>query len=189
MAQHASPGAEVKIAVKRKGGGQIETLAATLSNLPGSLPGVPGAIIDKMPKGEASFKQALAPLETNKPKAKEPKAKEPKAAEQKLPEPETGLLEKNTPDGEGKYFLWVYPEYDPNIAHSVLVWLHQPGINSKEQLDSWADLWDIPYCRKNRIIIVMPVHKEEGWQPTHSDLVVASVRETMKAYTVDNRTS
>ena len=51
-------------------------------------------------------------------------------------------------DGEHKYWLWVYPEYDPNIAHSMIVWLHPPDKNSKDELDGWADLWD-EYCRKD----------------------------------------
>ena len=175
-----TPGTEIKLEVARKDGGKTETLTAFLDNLPGSMPGVPAALPDKLPE-VASTKKALAPLELNN-----PNLKAPKIVEQKPPMPETGLLERNTPDGEHKYFLWVYPEYDPNVAHSVIVWLHPPGKNSKEDLDGWADLWD-EYCRKNHIILVMPVETQDGWQPTHADYVVASVRETMKTYTVDNQ--
>ncbi len=175
-----SPGTEVKLAVKRKGADKADTVSATLGDLPGSLPGVPGTILDKLPE-EASFKKALVTPELNN-----PNIKAPKIVEQKPPMPDTGLLELNTPDGESKYWLWVYPEYDPNIAHSVVVWLHPPGKNSKEDLDGWADLWD-EYCRKHHIILVMPVEKAENWSPTSSDSVVAAVRETMKTYTVDRQ--
>ena len=175
-----TPGAEVKLAVQRKGADKADTLALILDNLPGSLPGVPVAVPDKLP-GEASFKKALAQLELNN-----ANIKNPKIVEQKPPEAETGLIEKNTPDGEHKYWLWVYPEYDPNIAHAVIVWLHPPGKNSKEDLDGWADLWD-EYCRKHHVILVMPVEKTDGWQPAYADYVVAAVRETMKTYTVDSQ--
>ena len=175
------PGAEVKLAVKRKGADKLETVTATLGDLPGSLPGAPGIILDKIP-AEASFKKALAPLVLNN-----PNIKAPKIVDQKAPEPETGLLELNTPDGEHKYWLWVYPEYDPNVAHSLIVWMHPPGKNSKEELDGWADLWDLDYCRKHQIILLMPVEKQDGWQPTHADFIVAAVRETMKTYTIDNQ--
>jgi serine protease Do len=175
-----SPGTEVKLAVKRKGADKADTVSATLDSIPGSLPGVPATIPDKLPE-EASFKKALAALELNN-----PNIKAPKIVEQKPPMPETGLLELNTPDGEHKYWLWVYPEYDPNIAHAVVVWLHPPGKNSKEDLDGWADLWD-EYCRKHHIILVMPVEKQDGWLPSYSDYVVASVRETMKTYTIDSQ--
>jgi S1-C subfamily serine protease len=173
-----TPGAEVKLSVKRKEGGKMDTVSATLADLPGSIPGAQGTILDKLPE-EASFKKALTPLVRNDPKA-------PKGVEPKIPEPDVGLLELNTPDGEHKYWLWVYPEYNPNIAHSVIVWMHPPGKNSKEELDGWADLWD-EYCRKHHIILVMPVEKQDGWQPTHADFIVAAVRETQKTYTIDNQ--
>jgi len=175
-----APGYDVKLAVKRKGAGQLETVSATLADMPGSLPGAPGTILDKLPE-VASFKKALAPLELNN-----PNIKNPKIVEAKVPEPETGLLELNTPDGEHKYVLWVYPEYDPNIAHSMIVWLHPPGKGSKEDLDAWADLWD-EHCRRNHIILCMPVENQDGWQPSYSDYVVAAARETMKTYTIDNQ--
>jgi hypothetical protein len=145
------------------------------------MPGAPEPVPAKLPE-ERSAKKALAQLEINN-----PNVKNPKIVEQEPPMPETGLIEKVTPDGEHKYVLWVYPEYDPNIAHSILVWLHPPGKNSKEELDAWADFWDKDHCRKQHIIIVMPVEKQDGWQPAYADYVVASVRETMKTYTVDNQ--
>jgi len=175
------PGAEVSLGVKRKGADKIDTITATLDNMPGSMPGAPDAVPATLPD-ERSFKKALAQLEINN-----PNVKNPKIVEQEPPMPETGLLEKVTPDGEHKYLLWVYPEYDPNIAHSVIVWLHPPGKNSKEELDAWADFWDKDYCRKHHIILVMPVEKQDGWQPSYADFVVASVRETMKTYTIDNQ--
>jgi S1-C subfamily serine protease len=174
-----TPGTEIKLAVQRKGAEKTDTLSVLLDNLPGSLPGAPVAVPDRLPD-EASFKKALAQLELNA------NIKNPKIVEQKPPEPETGLIEKNTPDGEHKYWLWVYPEYDPNISHAVIVWLHPPGKNSKEDLDGWADLWD-EYCRKHHVILVMPVEKTDGWLPGYADYVVAAVRETMKTYTIDNQ--
>ena len=174
-----TPGTEIKLAVQRKGADKADTLAIMLDNLPGSLPGAPVSVPDKLPD-EASFKKALAQLELNA------NLKNPKIGEQKPLEAETGLIEKNTPDGEHKYWLWVYPEYDPNISHAVIVWLHPPGKNSKEDLDGWADLWD-EYCRKHHVILVMPVEKTDGWQPAYADYVVAAVRETMKSYTVDTQ--
>jgi S1-C subfamily serine protease len=175
------PGAEVSLGVKRKGGDKVDTITLTLDNMPGSMPGAPEPVPAKLPE-ERSAKKALAQLEINN-----PNVKNPKIVEQEPPMPETGLIEKVTPDGEHKYVLWVYPEYDPNIAHSILVWLHPPGKNSKEELDAWADFWDKDHCRKQHIIIVMPVEKQDGWQPAYADYVVASVRETMKTYTVDNQ--
>jgi serine protease Do len=176
-----NPGSDVVLAIKRQGGGKIDTVTATLGNLPGSLPGVPDSILDKLPETR-SFKKALAPLELNKQNVKAPKVDPADPAKA-----DTGLLEFNTPDGEHKYWVWVYPEYDPNIAHSMIVWLHPPDKNSREELDGWADLWDLDYCRKHHIILVMPVEKQGGWQPNAAEYVVAAARETMKAYTIDKQ--
>jgi hypothetical protein len=173
-----SPGADVTLAIQRKGG-KIDTVTATLGNLPGSLPGVTDSILAKVPE-ERSFGKALAPLEMPKQVVKEKKADD-------APKPDTGLLELNTPDGEHKYWLWVDPDYDPNISYSMIVWLHPPDKNSKEELDGWADLWDIDYCRKHKIILVMPVEKQGGWQPSAAEYVVAAARETMKTYTIDKQ--
>lgn len=171
------PGADVKLEVKRKAG-KIETVSVTLGDLPGSLPGAPIGIPEKLPQ-PATFKKALAPLEINN-----PNLKNPKIAEQKPPMPETGLLERNTPDGEHKYWLFVHDDYDPNVGHAVVVWLHPPDKNKKEDMEAFRDLWE-DYCKDNHIILVMPVETQAVWLPSSSDFVVAAVRETIKTYTVD----
>jgi len=174
------PGAEVKIEVKRKGGDKAETLTISLGNLPGSVPGVTADIPDKLPE-LASIKKALEPLELNN-----PNIKAPKIVEQKKPMPDTGLMEKNTPDGEHKYWLYVHDDYDPDIAHAIVVWLHPPGKNDKEEIEAFRDLWE-DYCKDNHIILVMPIEKKDGWIPSFSDYVVAATQETAKQYTIDRQ--
>ncbi|MBI2804835.1 MAG: PDZ domain-containing protein [Planctomycetes bacterium] len=171
------PGAEIKVAVKRKGNGKTDTLSVTLGDLPGSTPGAPAAIPDKLP-AEASFKKALSPLEVL--------GKAFKEVEQKPAMPDTGLIEKNTPDGQHKYWIYVHEDYDPQVAHALLVWLHPPNKNSKDDLEEFQELWD-DYCKNNHIILVMPIEKQGTWLPSYSDYVIASARETMKTYTVDPR--
>jgi serine protease Do len=175
-----NPGADVVLTVKRKEGGKTENVSATLGNMPGSVPGVTDAILDKLPE-QRTFAKALEPLELKDPKA-------PKVAAGPVPKADTGLIELNTPDGEHKYWLWVYPDYDPNISHSMIVWLHPPDKNSREELDGWADFWDVPrYCKDHHIILLMPVEKQGGWHPNASEYIVAAARETMKTYTIDKQ--
>jgi len=173
------PGADVKLEVKRKAG-KVETVSVTLGDMPGSLPGAPIGIPDKLPE-PATFKKALAQLELNN-----PNIKNPKIVEQKPPMPETGLLERNTPDGEHKYFLYVHEDYDPNVAHAMVVWLHPPDKNKKDDMEAFSDLWE-DYCKDNHIILVMPIETQASWLPTSSEFVVAAARETMKVYTVDRQ--
>ncbi len=173
------PGANVKLEVKRKAG-KVETVSVTLGDMPGSIPGAPIGIPEKLPE-PATFKKALAQLEINN-----PNIKNPKIDEQKPPMPETGLLERNTPDGEMKYWIYAHEDYDPNVAHALVVWLHPPDKNSKEDMETFYELWE-DYCKDNHIVLVMPVEKQGGWSPNAADGVVAATRETMKAYTIDRQ--
>lgn len=174
------PGAEVKLEVKKKGADKANLVTVTLSNLPGSLPGIAATIPEKLPE-VASIKKALEPLESNN-----PNVKPPKVAEQNPAKPETGFMEKNTPDGEHKYWLYVHEDYDPQVAHAVLVWLHPPDKNDKDEIEAFADLWD-DLCKTHNIILVMPVEKKGGWLPNAADAVIASVEDAAKQYTIDRQ--
>lgn len=174
-----SPGTPITLEVKRKAGDKAETLTATLTDLPGSVPGLPGSIPAKLPETD-SIKKALEPLESNNPNVK------PAKVQPNAEKPETGLMSKNTADGEHKFWLYVHDDYDPNIAHGIVVWLHPPGKNKEEDAKKFRDIWE-DYCAENHLILVMPVLDREDWIPSASDFVVGSVTETMKNYTVDRQ--
>lgn len=175
-----SPETEIKLEVQRKGGDKAKVVTAQLDYLPGAIAEPAAAIPETLPE-IASIKKALAPLERVKPNPKAPKAAEPKP--QKV---DTGLTEKNTPDGEHKYWLYVHDDYDPNVAHALLVWLHPPDKNKKEDMEALVDLWE-DFCRDNHIILVMPIENQGGWFPSAGDFVVAAARDAMSRYTVDSR--
>lgn len=175
-----TPGTEIKIEVKRKADDKTETLSATLADLPGSSPGVAATIPAKLPK-EVSIKKALEPLES-----RNLNVKQPKIVEQNAAKAETGLMSKNTADGEHKFWLYVDEDYDPNIAHGIVVWLHPPGKNKEDDAKAMKRAWD-DYCADNHLILVMPVLDKDDWIPSASDFVVGSVTETMKTYTIDRQ--
>ncbi len=175
-----SPGTTVKLEVMRKGKDKADSVTLTLDDLPGSIAGAPVAVLDKLPE-EASAKKALAPLESAN-----PNVKAPKIVEGKVPMPETGLMIRNTPDGEHKYWLYVHEDYDPNVAHAVVVWLHPAGKRNKEDFETFQELW-ADYCKANHIILVMPVMDKDQWIPTASDFVTAATRDAMTRYTVDRQ--
>ncbi|MFO0969674.1 MAG: PDZ domain-containing protein [Gemmataceae bacterium] len=174
------PGDEVALEVKRKDG-KTETVKATLDPLPAAGPSDEGAIPEKLPEA-ASIKKALEPLENTiglKPPMVDPKAEKPKI--------ETGLLKRNTPDGEHKYYVFVPDEYDPNIACAVLVWLHPPGKNKEADIESMTDLWG-DFCSTHNILMVAPLSQNDaGWIASESDFVVAAVRDVLSKYTVDRQ--
>ena len=174
-----TPGMEIKLEVKRKDG-KADTLTAVLDQLPGSVAGEEYQLPEKLPEA-ASKKRALDPLEVSNPKIKPPKIEPPAG------KPETGIVKRATADGEHKFQVYVPDDYDPNIAHALVVWLHPPGKNKDDDLEGFAALWE-DHCAANKIILVMPISENDsGWLPGESDVVVESIQDTMKRYTIDPR--
>jgi serine protease Do len=173
-----APGSEVKFELVRKAGGKTETVSVKLEPLPDAQPDLDAVVPDKLPQ-PASAQKAMEPLETAKP-AKQAKAEAPKKAE-------TGFLKKTTADGEHKYWAYVPEEYEPNIAHAVVVWLHPLGKNKYDDGERLADLWE-DFCKDNHIIMVGPLSQNEGgWVPSEADAVVAATQEILNRYTVDRQ--
>jgi serine protease Do len=171
-------GTELKLEVKTVDG-KTSTLTATLDSLPGTGAGRDDEVPDKLPE-ISSRKKALAPLETRNPNVKPAKV-DPAAANM----PEMGLLKRNTPDGEHKYWVYVHDDYDPNVAHGVVVWLHPPGKNKDADVEDITDAWS-DYCRENHLIMVCPKSENEaGWAPSEAEYVIAAIRDTLNNYTID----
>jgi len=175
------PGSEIKLEVIRKDAkdGKAETLTVVLDQLPGSSPGEETKVPEKLPEA-ASKKKALEPLETSNKNLKPAKVEAPAKAE-------TGIVKRATADGEHKFQVYVHDDYDPNIAHAMVVWLHPPGKNKDDDLEGIAAIWE-DYCAENKIILVMPISENEaGWLPGESDIVSEAIQDTMKRYTIDPR--
>jgi S1-C subfamily serine protease/poly(3-hydroxybutyrate) depolymerase len=164
----AVPGLEMKFEVKRKATGKTQTVSVKLGELPDAVP-------DRLPE-TASAKKALT-----RPGAKGPPVKAP------AKKPETGLLKKTTPAADHTYWVYVPDNYDPNIAYSVVVWLHPLGKNRERDFEdvtnSWANL-----CEDNNLILICPQSdNQRGWTPGEADFVVQAVRTVASTYTVDMR--
>ena len=123
---------------------------------------------EKLPQ-VASFKKALEPLETA-PGAAKPAKVDPKMAE-------TGLLKRTNAAGDRRYWIYVGKEYNPQVVHAVVVWLHLPGQFKDEDTEKVADRWD-EFCNENHIIVVGPITDQDGgWTPSDTDLVLEAVRD------------
>ncbi len=177
-----NPGAELTLEVLRKGGGKTDTVKVKLDPMPGTTPAREDGVPDKLPQ-PASLKKALAPFGKAEPKKEEAKAKADKGEEPK--KPETGLLKRTTARG-GKYWIYVHEDYDPNVAHAVVVWLHPPGKNTDDDVTAFTDLWE-DYCRDNHIILVGPKSEGDVWIPSDSEFVLEALRDVLGRYTVDRQ--
>jgi serine protease Do len=156
--------------------------------MPGAKGGEQYVIPDKLPE-PATFKKALAPLETGKPKLKDAK-KEPKkeakkpAREEPKEKAPTGMIKRATSDGH-KFWIYVPEDYDPNISQALLVWFHPPGKHKDDDADAFADLWS-DFCKDNNIILVQPISdSDNGWVASDTDFVVEAIRDVLRQYTID----
>lgn len=174
-----TPGTELQIEVARKKDGKNETVKVTLDPFAGTVPGDATTIPDKLPE-EASLKQALTPRETSGGKNKEqPKAEAKEKAE-------TGLIQRTTAAGNN-YWIYVHEDYDPNVAHALVVWFHPPEKHRKEDTEAFTKLWN-DYCAKHNIILVGPTtDNQSGFVPSDTEFVLEAIRDVQGKYTIDQQ--
>ena len=166
------PGTEIKLQVARKGGNKTETVQVKLTSFPGASAGQKDAPPKESPK-VASRKKALevpgAPKLDKKAKV------------------ETGLLKHTAAGGNQQYWIYIHEDYDPNVAHALLVWLHPPKKNKEQDIDTLATTWD-EYCNKHNIIIVAPkTDSVNGWTPSDSRRIREVIRDVLGKYSIDKQ--
>jgi hypothetical protein len=171
LLEPARPGLEIKVEVTRKEGKKTETLTVKLGEMPDT---VPPALPERSSAEKALGKAAR----------KDPKKDEKKDEEKKAP---TGLIQRSTAASDRTYWLYVPENYDPNIAHAVVIWLHPPGKNREKDVDKLTESW-AGYCEDNHLILVGPnTPSERGWTPGESDLIQEAMKSLAENYTIDRR--
>jgi serine protease Do len=139
---------------------------------------MPGGPKEEQPKPDASKPDASKP-DASKPDAS--KAEPPK--EEKKPA-RTGQFTETDPATGREYWAYVPENYDPNVAHALVVWLHPAGdAMDGAVLKLWQDA-----CRKHHIILLGPrAENPTGWLTSEVDFIKADVRKVMEGYTVDRQ--
>jgi hypothetical protein len=163
------PGQELPIEFKQKAGGKTVSKKVKLGEMTDVVPG------EKQLPESASAKKALM-----KPGDKQP----PKPPAKK---PETGLLKKQTPALDHTYYVYIPDTYDPNIACSVMIWLHPMGKHKEKDIEDFVSSWTT-YADDRHTIIVCPINDgQRGWTPGDADFIVQAVRTLSQTYTLDMR--
>jgi len=179
----AVPGLELSFEVKRGDGKKTETLKIKLAETPETVPSKA-----QLPE-KASVKKALTPPKGADPQrpgaAKKEEKKEPRKDDKKA---EVGFLKRTTAAADHTYWIYVPENYDPNIAHTVLVWLHPPGKNKEKDFDNFWQSWQFP-CEDYHIILICPKAESErgGWTQSEAEFVQEAVRTVSDSYTIDRR--
>jgi S1-C subfamily serine protease/predicted esterase len=178
------PGSEVNVEVRRGEAKELSTVTLRLGEIPDTVPA-------SLPE-PATRRQALAPRKPARPAEPVPptpeRKGEPKEAK-KDPDkkPETGLLHRANEAGDHPYWLYVPENYDPNIAHALVVWFHPPGKARDKDADAMIDLWQ-GYCEDQHLILLAPqAENESGWMASESDFVRDAIRRVAAEYTVDTQ--
>jgi S1-C subfamily serine protease/predicted esterase len=177
-----SPGSEMRVEVKRKDGKKTETLKLTLGVVTDALPdNLPQPATRKKALEQPRGTPVLSPGAPREPQApKKPEAK-PKPAE-------TGLLKRTTPAGDHDYWLYIPPDYDPNISYALVVWLHPAGGRKERDQETEALIaaWE-PSCKANHLILLCPrAEGEASWLASEADFVEQTIREVRDSYTIDH---
>ena len=167
-----APDTEIKVEFVR-GEEKPQTVTLKLDDMPGSTSADDLVIPATLPE-PASLRKALEPLVT--PKGKTVKIDAPAKGE-------TGIIERKVTSG--KSWLYVHEDYDPNITHSLLVWLHPPGKQSKEEIEDVFITFE-DYCKENHIIVLCPISDNEaGWIASEADFVLEAIKDVTDRYHID----
>ena len=185
MLETAVPGLELSFEIKRGENKKTETLKITLAEVPDTVP-----TKTQLPE-KASAKKALTrPKGANpvRPQRDQENAHPPRKQGADDKKAETGFLKRTTAAADHTYWIYVPENYDPNIAHAVLVWLHPPGKNKEKDFDNFWQSWQFP-CEDYHIILICPAAESErgGWTQSESEFVQEAVRTVSENYTVDRR--
>jgi S1-C subfamily serine protease/predicted esterase len=186
---NAPPGMELRFEVKHKVGDKSETLTIKLGEVPDS---VPLRLPERASAGKAETLSAGAPAGESAPddkksdkKDKDKEDKKDKDKEDK--KAETGLLKRTTPAADHSYWVYVPDNYNPNVAHALVVWLHPVGKNKDRDVDDLLWVWQ-PACEDAHIILVGPkTDNERGWNGGDAEFVQEAVKAVADAYTIDRR--
>lgn len=190
----AAPGVELKFEVKRKDGKKTDTLTVKLGDMPDAVPDLlpPKASVGKAltkpkPVGPMPPRPAAPPTPPKEEKKEEDKKDEKKDKDDKKDKPETGLLKRTSAAADHSYWLYVPENYDPNVAHALVVWLHPVGKNKDKDIDDLIWAWQ-PACEDQHIIVVGPkTDNERGWNGSDAEFVQEAVKAVGDAYTIDRR--
>jgi S1-C subfamily serine protease/predicted esterase len=186
-----APGAEIKIELKRKEGGKTESvkakLAAMIDEVPETLPPNDTAKRALEPRKQVpTVRPTDARIQPKPPDKKDEKADEKKEDKKEEKKAETGMLDRSTPAKDHQYWVYVPQNYDPNVSHALVIWLHAVGSGGKDAKDM-ASIWrDV--CEEQHVILVGPKSESDaGWLASEAEFVQEAARDVMKEYTIDRR--
>lgn len=204
------PGSSIRVQIKRRDGDQTETvtvrLAEMTSVLPEELP-LPSSAAKALERPKTVPRP---PIRGNPPREGQPgspgqpprqpgegrpipeRPTAPPAADATAPMPsveermkaEKGLLRRTNDTRDKEYWLFVPENYNPQVSHGLIIWLHGRGLGGREA-ENLRDIWQ-EYCGKYHFILLGPKSgNESGWVASESEFIAETARAIMREYTID----
>jgi S1-C subfamily serine protease/predicted esterase len=166
-----SAGSEVELGVRRQGASETTKIKLTLAALTAEEPRA-------LPE-PASFRKALTQRRGILPPHLSAIAPKP------TKKAETGYLRRTNAAADHEFWLYVPTNYDPDIAHALVIWLHAAGRGNEHDIQELIRAWQ-PHCEGKHVIIMGPrAQNDTGWLAGESDFVVETAKTVMAQYTVD----
>jgi serine protease Do len=188
--QRLTPGTEIKIEVKRKEGGKVETVTAKViaasTDLPEQLP-LPSSAEKALDKGPQPKKDPKDPFpmgvaEDDNSGCGDDKKDEPK--KDTKPKVETGFMKRANEALGREYWVFVPDNYDANKSYGVIVWFHDIAQRGKDG-ESMKKIFE-GVCEKYNFILMGPKSgNADGWRPSETELVMQDVNAVLGQYTID----
>jgi S1-C subfamily serine protease/dienelactone hydrolase len=167
-----APHAEVNIELKRKSDGKTAAVKLRLSAFDSVVP-------DELPEQSTAKKALTRPKPGPMPMPVPPKPMPEKKVE-------TGLLKRTNAAQDHEYWVYVPENYDPNVSHGLIVWLHGANQGGKDS-QNLTDIWGA-YCAKHHMILVGPKSENEsGWVASESEFIAQTARDMISEFTIDRQ--
>jgi len=100
----------------------------------------------------------------------------------KMPVPPAGSIQLKIPEFENDAWAYIPEDYNPDVQHGLIVWLHARG---EFDWDELVARWK-PHCDQGDLILLAPKSASPaGWIMRDRTLVRKLVDEITSAYTVD----
>ena len=195
---------DVNLEVKRKADGKVETVTARLvpftEEIPVKLPPVSSVkrALEKPKNPEPKVPPKKGEPKKDEPKKGEPKKDEPKKdgpkkeevkkddAKKDAPKIEKGLIKKKDAAQGRDYWVFIPRNYDPNVAHGLVVWLHPAGREGRDA-DDMVNMFE-DYCEDHHLIMMGPIStNKDGWVPSETEGIIADINAVIGQYTIDKQ--
>jgi serine protease Do len=111
-----------------------------------------------------------------------PAARKPPAAPAQEGRPPVGAVQIAIPEVANKCLAYVPENYQAEVPHGLVVWLHEPdGFDQQKLIDRWK-----AHCESNSLILLAPQSADpQKWLPTEAEFVQKTIADVQARYNID----